>query len=104
MRRRKIKFSRPRKKDEGALGAADAIVGMVSLYLVDSQKLQKIRKIVSPDVKYTKIKYKQDIYSIGDNLLIRDSADGYSIGKLVRIIPANGNFKYNYWPTIEVQW
>ena len=47
---------------------------------VDYQKLQKIRKIVCPDIKYTKIKFKQDIYSIGDNLLIRDSADGFLIG------------------------
>ena len=71
---------------------------------VDQQKLQKIRKIVSSDTKYTKIKYKQDIYSIGDNLLIRDSSDGFLIGKLINIIPTNGDKKYNYWPTIEVQW
>lgn len=71
---------------------------------VDQQKLQKIRKIVSSDTKYTKIKYKQDIYSIGDNLLIRDSSDGFLVGKLINIIPTNGDKKYNYWPTIEVQW
>ena len=71
---------------------------------VDYQKLQKIRKIVCPDIKYTKIKFKQDIYSIGDNLLIRDSADGFLIGKLINIIPSNGDKKYTYWPTIEVEW
>lgn len=59
---------------------------------------------MSPDTKYTKIKYKQDIYSIGDNLLIRDSSDGFLIGRLVNIIPSNGDKKYHYWPTIEVEW
>lgn len=59
---------------------------------------------MSPETKYTKIKYKQDIYSIGDNLLIRDSSDGFLIGRLINIIPANGDKKYHYWPTIEVEW
>ena len=66
--------------------------------------MQKIRKIVHPDTKYTKIKYKQDIYSLGDNLLVREGTDSFLIGKLISIIPSNGNKQYSYWPTIEVQW
>jgi hypothetical protein len=102
MRRRKIKFSKPRKKEETATGV-EGVVGKITFILVDQEKLQKIRKIVSPETNYTKIKYKQDIYSIGDNLLIRDN-DGFLIGKLINIIPVNGDKKYSYWPTIEVQW
>ena len=72
--------------------------------LVDKIKLQKIRKIVSPKIFYNKIKYKSDIYSIGDCILIRDSNEGFLVAKLEKIIKNNGYKKYPFWPTIEVQW
>jgi hypothetical protein len=71
---------------------------------VNEEKIQKIQKIVSPNVNYNKIKYKSDIYSIGDYLMVRDVNDGFLIGKLIKIIQFNGMKKYPYWPSIQVQW
>lgn len=72
--------------------------------LVDNQKLQKIRKIVSPEVNYNKVKFRDEIYSIGDYLMIREENDGFLVGKLVKIVQSGGIKKYPYWPTIQVQW
>ena len=69
-------------------------------------KIDKVSKIISSSVNYKKIKYKNEIYSINDCLLIRDPLvkDGYLIAKLLQIIPKNGIEKYPYWPGIQVQW
>ena len=67
-------------------------------------KLEKIQKIITVGKDYTKIKYEQNIFSVGDNLLIRDLNNGFLIGKLLKILPFNGMKKYSYWPTIEVLW
>lgn len=66
--------------------------------------MQNIRKIVSLDQPYKKIKYKNEIYTLGDVLLIRDVSEGFLIGKLIKVIPSNGIKKYPWWPTIQVQW
>jgi hypothetical protein len=67
--------------------------------------MQKIKKLISPNIAYNKIKYKNEIFSIGDCLLIRDEGDdSYLIGKLVKINQFNGYKKYPYWPTIQIQW
>lgn len=66
--------------------------------------MEKIKKIVSPSVNYNKVKYKSDIYSVGDYLLIKDVNDGFLVGKLIKIIKNGGMKKYPYWPTIQVQW
>ena len=67
-------------------------------------RLEKIRKIILPDIFYTKIKYKSDIYGIGDNILVRDLNGNYILAKIKEIIKSNGFKKYPFWPTIEVEW
>jgi hypothetical protein len=71
-----------------------------------NQKIEKVSRIICPSVIYKKIKYKNELYSINDCLLIRDPLvkDGYLIAKLLQIIPNNGIEKYPYWPAIQVQW
>jgi hypothetical protein len=59
---------------------------------------------VSPDINYNKIKYKNDIFTLGDCLLIRDVNEGYLVGKMIKIVQSGGLKKYPYWPTIQVQW
>ena len=71
---------------------------------MNEYKLEKIKKIVSPHIEYTKIKYKSDIYKTGDAILVRDLNDGFLVAKLSRIIQFNGFKKYPFWPTVEVQW
>lgn len=71
---------------------------------VDDFKFQKIKNIVSPDVIYNKIKFKSDIYTTGDTILVRDLNEGFLVAKLNKIIQFNGFKKYPFWPTIEVQW
>ncbi len=73
-------------------------------YIVDSLKIQRIRKIISPDITYNKIKYKNDIFSLGDCLLVRNENEGFLIGKLIKVIQEGGLKKYPYWPTIQIQW
>jgi len=92
--RKKLKLRRKTEKDHEPANPSTAEI---------SEKLEKVQKIVDYGKEYTKIKFKQDIYSVGDNLLIRDF-DGFLVGKLTRIITYNGIKKYPYWPTIEVQW
>ena len=72
--------------------------------LVDNDKITKIRNIVATDITYDKIKYKSNIYSVGDCLLVRDINEGFLVAKLLRIIQYNGFKKYPFWPTIQVQW
>ena len=52
----------------------------------------------------SKIKFKSDIYSVGDCLLVRDVNEGFLVAKLIKIIQYNGFKKYPFWPTIKVQW
>ncbi len=59
---------------------------------------------MSPDINYNKIKYKSDIFALGDFLMIRDVNDGFLIGKLIKVVQTGGFKKYPYWPTIQVQW
>jgi hypothetical protein len=66
--------------------------------------MQKIRNLVSPDLTYGKIKYKSDVYSLGDCLMIRDVNEGFLIGRLIKILQCNGFKKYPWWPTIQIQW
>lgn len=73
-------------------------------HLVTNSKTQQIKKLVSMSTAYNKIKYKDEVYSLGDNILIRDTNDGFLIGKLVKIIQANAFKKYPYWPAIQIQW
>ena len=69
-----------------------------------SLKLEKIQKFINLGKTYTKIKFNQDYYSIGDNLMLRDINENFIVAKLKRIISYNGNKKYPFWPTIEVEW
>jgi hypothetical protein len=71
---------------------------------IDSAKLQKLKKLVSAELNYTKVKYKGEIYSIGDILMIRDVNEGFLIGKLLKVVAQGGNKKYSHWPTVQVQW
>lgn len=56
------------------------------------------------DVNYNKIKFKSDIYRIGDAILVRDLNEGFLVAKLTKIIQYGGFKKYPFWPTIEVKW
>ena len=68
-------------------------------------KLQRVKKLISPHISYSKIKYRNEVYSIGDCVTIKDEIEGsFLIGKLVKIIQANGFKKCPYWPTVQVQW
>lgn len=60
--------------------------------------------MISEDIIYEKIKFKSNIYKIGDCLMIRDADDGYLVAKLLKIIQTNGLKQYPFWPVIEVQW
>ena len=86
------------KSDEKELSEQNPSTNKISM------KLEKIQKIVSLGKDYTMIKFKHNIYSVGDTLLVRDLNEGFLIAKLLRILSYNGNKKYPYWPTIEVQW
>lgn len=67
-----------------------------------SLKLEKTLKYISAEKNYKKIKYKDVIYSIGDNVIIKNHLDFY-VAKITKIIPFNGILKISYWPTIEIE-
>jgi hypothetical protein len=97
--RKKLKFIKKRSKDEG-----ENLKTKDSNSSKNSEKLEKIQKFLNLSKNYQKIKFKQDFYSIGDNLMVRDLNECFLVAKLVRIISTGGNRKYPYWPTIEVEW
>lgn len=66
--------------------------------------MERVKNIISHNIEYNKVKYQDKIYSVGDDIIVRDSNEGYLIGKLVKIHTTNGSKKYIYWPTIEVEW
>jgi hypothetical protein len=70
------------------------------------EKFDMVLQIINPTVGYKKIKYRNEVYTVNDCLLIRDPLvkDGYLIARLLQIIPTNGIEKYPYWPSIQVQW
>jgi hypothetical protein len=71
----------------------------------NEDKLQRIKKLISPTISYDKIKYRNEVYSIGDCVIIKDEIEeSFLIGKIVKIIQTNGFKKIPYWPTIQVQW
>ena len=61
--------------------------------LKDKEKMEKIQNLISPDTSYTKLKYRDIYYSVGDKLIIFSSNENL-IGELVRIIPTNGIKRY----------
>lgn len=66
--------------------------------------MERVKNIISHNIEYNKVKYQDKIYSVGDDIIVRDSCDGYLIGKLIKIHTTNGSKRYIYWPTIEVEW
>jgi hypothetical protein len=72
--------------------------------MIDNAKLQKIKKLINMNTNYSKIKYKDFVYTLGDCLLIRDTNEGFLIGKLVKIIQNGGLKRCSYWPTVQIQW
>lgn len=69
----------------------------------DKEKMAKISHLVSPDSTYTKLKYKSEIYHLGDVCLIYSSNETL-IGEITKILPVNGFKEYPTWPTVEVRW
>jgi hypothetical protein len=70
---------------------------------INENKLNIIHQIIPPCLEYQKVKCRGEIYSIGDNLIFCEKNGEIKIGQLMRIIPTNGNQKYNYWPMIEIK-
>lgn len=56
------------------------------------------------NLKFSKFKYKGEVYSIGENVLITDGGSECSVAKIVKILPTKGINNNNYWPTIIVEW
>lgn len=55
---------------------------------------------------YTGIKYKNTVYRLYDNLLIKNESDSENdfLGRLIRIIRANDPEEINFLAILEVQW
>lgn len=66
-------------------------------------RMEKTLKYISPHLHYKKIKYKKNIYSIGDNIIIKNNNNDFYVAKITKIIPLNGIKKFSYWPSIEIE-
>jgi hypothetical protein len=69
-----------------------------------NSRLKRIRKIISLNVTYNKIKFKNNLYSISDSIFVKDQYGNNVIAKIKKILKLNGFKKYPFWPTIEVEW
>jgi hypothetical protein len=64
-----------------------------------------VTKSSSPKKKeYKKIKFKGEIYQIGDPVLIKESEEVNSVGTLERVIAQGGSTEHPTWPMIDVKW
>jgi len=50
------------------------------------------------------LRYKNNIYKIGDTIIVRDSESDDLVCKLMKIIPKEGDELHPDWPMIEVLW
>lgn len=55
-------------------------------------------------LKFSKFKYKNEVYSVGEKVLISDEGSDCSIAKIVKIVPTKGINSNNYWPSIVIEW
>lgn len=79
----------------------------INWFLGEKVKKDKVFELINPAHKYSKIKYKNEIYNLNDYILIKppeSSEKNYLIGKILKIISSNGIEKYPYWPCVEIQW
>ena len=62
-------------------------------------------KFMGKHPKFSKFKYHNIIYNIGDCLCIQaKEKNKYLYAKLLEILPSNGMKKHSLWPSIKVQW
>lgn len=52
----------------------------------------------------SQLKFKGQIYNVGDCLMLRESNVKILVCKLLEIIPSGGIPNYEEWPSIRVQW
>lgn len=72
---------------------------------VRNKDKKKIKDIIDCTLIYTKFKYQGVIYSIGDNVVVKDKRakdNNQQIVKIASVIPSNGIDEYPFWPCIEV--
>ena len=53
---------------------------------------------------FSRVKYKDKVYNVGDFLLMREKNGGLLVCKLLEVIPYGGMPEYEEWPSIRVQW
>ncbi len=71
----------------------------------DGNKIKgKVKEGVSGEKVYKKIKFKGEIYSLGDEILIKENDNSNMVGVLKRVIAQGGSVDHPTWPMIEVQW
>lgn len=56
------------------------------------------------DQVFSKFKYKNQIFTVGDDIQIYDESNEPLVGRIEKVIVFNGSSKYPHWPTIEVKW
>ena len=69
----------------------------------NKQGLEKMKKYIDSNWSYDSIKFRDNIFKLGDVLLIQASEENL-IGELIKIIPSNGIKEYPFWPTVQVKW
>lgn len=56
------------------------------------------------NVKFSKFKYRNEVYSVGEKVLISNGGSDYSIAKIIKILPLKGINRNSYWPSIQIEW
>lgn len=71
---------------------------------IRNEDKNKISDIVDSTITYTKFKFQGIIYSIGDNVSVKDNIkdSNHQIVKIASIIPSKGIDECPFWPCIEV--
>ena len=72
----------------------------MSLHSINWPKFKQKRN----NIYYKKLKYKQEIYSVGDDILIKKSDSSNMVGRIIKIMEQADNLETQNSPMVEIKW
>ena len=75
-------------------------LGNINIYSNNSAKLAEKRN----SIYYTKLKFKDNIYAIGDNIMLKENETSNMIGQIIKIIEQGDDIELPHVPTIQIKW
>lgn len=66
-------------------------------------KLTKMKELIG-HTKFSKFKYRNEVYSIGEKIMVSNGGSDYSVAQIIKVLPLKGISRSSYWPSIQIEW